>query len=149
VPPRARHAHRLGKVPGMDLDAPAQERLRSDVIAWLTTVSPEGQPQSSPVWFLWEGGSFLIFSRPDKPKLRNIAANPRVSVHLRGSEEGGEIATFEGTAEVLPDAPPADEVAEYVEKYRDHMRGGGWTPASFASDYSQPIRIRPTAARTW
>jgi PPOX class probable F420-dependent enzyme len=133
----------------MALDRAAEDRLRSDVIAWLTTVNPDGQPQSSPVWFLWEGGTFLIFSRPDRPKLRNIAANARVSVHLRGTEEGSEIATFEGTAEILRDAPPADEVADYVEKYRDHMREGGWTAASFASDYSQPVRVTPTAARIW
>jgi PPOX class probable F420-dependent enzyme len=129
--------------------AAAEARLRSEVIAWLTTVTPDGQPQSSPVWFLWEDGAFLIFSRPDKPKLRNIAANPRVSLHLRGTETGGEIATFDGTAEILPDAPPADEVPRYVEKYREQMRRGGWTPASFASDYSQPVRVTPTAARIW
>jgi PPOX class probable F420-dependent enzyme len=133
----------------MAVDPAAEERLRSDVIAWLTTVTREGQPQSSPVWFLWEDDGFLIYSRPDRPKLRNIASNPRVSVHLRGTEDGSEIATFDGTAEILSDAPPADQVPAYVEKYRDHMRDGGWTPASFASDYSQPLRVTPTRTRVW
>ena len=133
----------------MRIDAKAVPGLRDDIILWLTTVTSEGQPQSSPVWFLWEDGSFLIYSQPGKPKLRNIAANPRVSVHLRGTEDGSDIATFDGTAEVDPDAPPADRVPAYVEKYRSHIRGEGWSPKSFAEDYSQPIRVTPTAARTW
>jgi PPOX class probable F420-dependent enzyme len=133
----------------VQIDAEVERRLGDDVILWLTTVTPEGQPQSSPVWFLWEEGSFLIYSQPGKPKLRNIAANPRVSVHLRGTEDGSEIATFDGTAEILPTAEPADRVPAYLEKYRPHIRGEGWSPRSFAEDYSQPIRVTPTAARIW
>ena len=135
--------------PGDPDHAAAEERLRSDLIAWLTTVRPDGQPQSSPVWFLWEHGTFLIYSRPGKPKLGNIAANPRVSVHLRGTDMGGEVATFDAAAEILQDGPPADQVPAYVEKYRGEMRENGWSPARFAELYSQPLRVTPTAARIW
>ena len=40
----------------------AERRLREEAISWLTTVRADGQPQSVPVWFLWDGGSFLIYS---------------------------------------------------------------------------------------
>jgi PPOX class probable F420-dependent enzyme len=133
----------------MRIDAEAERALGQDIILWLVSVTSEGQPQASPVWFLWEDGSFLIFSQPGKPKLRNIEANPRVSVHLRGTEDGGEIATFDATAEILRDAPPADRVPGYVDKYRAQIRENGWTLRSFAEDYSQPIRVTPTAARIW
>ena len=137
----------------LDPDDPAHaaagERLRTDLIAWLTTVTADGQPQATPVWFLWEDGTFLIYSRPGMPKLDNIAANPKVSVHLRGTEVGDEIATFDGTAELLDDASPADQVPAYVAKYRDHMKRYGWSPARFAELYSEPIRVTPTEARIW
>jgi PPOX class probable F420-dependent enzyme len=135
--------------PNDSAHAAAEERLRSDLIAWLTTVTADGQPQSTPVWFLWEDGTFLIYSRPGKPKLENIAANPKVSVHLRGSEAGDDIATFDGTAQLLKDAPPADRVPHYVSKYSQQMEGFGWTPARFAELYSEPIRVTPTEARIW
>jgi len=32
--------------------AAAAERLTAEPIAWLTSVAPSGQPQSTPVWFL-------------------------------------------------------------------------------------------------
>lgn len=126
-----------------------EERLRSEEVIWLTTVRADGQPQSVPVWFLWDGRSFLIYSQPGKPKLVNIAGNAKVGLHLRGTKAGGDIVIFEGTAEILDDAPPADEVPEYLKKYRSRIKAYGWTPASFASDYSRPIRITPTAVRTW
>lgn len=129
--------------------ARADERLREELVIWLTTVRADGQPQSVPVWFHWDGSSFLIYSQPRKPKLANLAANPRVGLHLRGTEAGEDIVIFEGTAEVPADAPPADRVPEYLEKYREQIAGYGWTPQSFASDYSTPLRVTPTVVRIW
>lgn len=129
--------------------AKAEERLRSDIIVWLTTITADGQPQSTPVWFLWEDGTFLIYSRPGMPKLDNIAANPKVALHLRGTEVGDEIATFDGTAELPTDQPPADQVPDYVAKYREQMKRYDWSPARFAELYSEPIRVTPTEARIW
>ena len=134
--------------PWNEAHAKAEVRLRIELIAWLTTVTPEGQPQSTPVWFWWDGGTFLLYSQPNAPKLANLAANPRVSLHLGDDGWGGDVVAFEGTAE-LADGPPADEVGEYIEKYRERIEGYDWTPASFASDYSQAIRITPTRARIW
>jgi PPOX class probable F420-dependent enzyme len=58
----------------------SERRLREEEIAWLTTVRADGQPQSVPVWFLWNDESFLIYSQPDRQKLRNISNNPRIDL---------------------------------------------------------------------
>lgn len=129
--------------------ARAQQRLRSEPIGWLTTAGGDAQPQSTPVWFHWDGERFLMFSQPGKPKLRNIAANPKVSLHLDGDRTGGDNVVFEGLAEIRGDAAPADQAPEYIDKYRALIDSYGWTPESFASDYSVPIRITPTRARIW
>jgi nitroimidazol reductase NimA-like FMN-containing flavoprotein (pyridoxamine 5'-phosphate oxidase superfamily) len=42
--------------------ARAERRLREEEIAWISTVRSDGQPQSVPIWFLWEGETFLICS---------------------------------------------------------------------------------------
>jgi len=115
-------------------------RLSEELIGWLVTVSPRGQPQPSPVWFLWEGESILVYSRPGKPKLRNIASNPRVALHLDSDGTGGNILVLTGRARQSDD-PPASEVPEYVAKYRARIERNGWTPESFAADYSVPLRI--------
>jgi PPOX class probable F420-dependent enzyme len=126
----------------------ADRLLRTELIAWLATVAPGGQPQASPVWFLWDGETFLLYSRPASWKVRNIRHNPLVALHLRGTRDGSDIVTFEGRAELL-DGPPANRVRAYVEKYREGMRELGMTPARFAADYSLPIRVTPTRVRVY
>lgn len=119
----------------------AARRLREERLAWLTTVSPRGTPQPVPVWFLWDGDrSILLYSRPGTPKLHNIERNPRVSVHLDGNGQGGDIVVCLGEARVSDD-PPADAVAEYAVKYAALIARNRWTPESFAADYSVPVRI--------
>jgi PPOX class probable F420-dependent enzyme len=125
----------------------ADEKLRTEIAMWLTTVAPDGQPQSTPVWFRWDGDTFLLYSQPDRPKVRNIAGNPKVSMHLVGDPEGEDVITFEGMAELDPSAPPADRLEGYMERYTRLVEGFGWTPASMAADYSVAIRVTPTRAR--
>lgn len=120
----------------------AARRLREEGLGWLVTVSPAGQPQPSRVWFLWDGETVLLYSQPGAPKLRNIAANPRVALHLDGDDIGGDLVIVHGTAQVV-DGPAADDVAEYVDKYDARMARNGWSPADFAARYSVPLRIDP------
>jgi PPOX class probable F420-dependent enzyme len=122
-------------------------RLREDVIVWLTTVGPDQTPQPSPVWFLQDDGEFLIYSRPDTPKLRNIGRSPRVALHLDGDRRGDDIVILTGQARIVPDHPPADQVPAYLEKYRQLIAHNGMTPDSFARDYSVAIRVTPTTLR--
>jgi PPOX class probable F420-dependent enzyme len=127
----------------------AERRLREDRLAWLTTVAADGTPQPVPVWFLWEGGdSILLYSKPDTAKLRNIAARPRVSLHLDGNGQGGDIVVLLGAAAESDDAPASD-VPAYVEKYGAFIARNSWTPESFAADYSVPLRITVTGLRGW
>ena len=122
----------------------ASRRLREDLIGWLVTVTADQAPQPVPVWFWWDGQTCLIYSRPDTGKLRNLAANSRVALHLDGDGQGGNIVILSGEARVVTDAPPADRVPEYLEKYRKAIGRIGMTPTSFAAAYSVAIRLTPS-----
>jgi PPOX class probable F420-dependent enzyme len=127
----------------------AADRLHDELIAWLVTVRPDGQPQPSPVWFLWQDPEILLYSQPRAGKLRALRHNPRVALHLDGNGRGGDVVVLEGTAGIDPSAPPPDATPEYVAKYGEAIRGNGWTPTSFAADYSVAVRIRAERARVW
>jgi len=58
----------------------------------------------------------LIYSQPNRQKLRNIERNPRVGLNLNSKARGGDVARVEGVAEIAREAPPATEVPEYVDK---------------------------------
>jgi PPOX class probable F420-dependent enzyme len=123
-------------------------RLADEPIGWLTTVNAGGQPQSSPVWFIWDGTSVWLRSQPRAGKVRNVEANPGVAFHLADDGHGGSIVTIEGRASV--DADPGDLMDAYLAKYYQAIRGAlQTTPEQLAADYSTTIRITPTRARAW
>ena len=123
------------------------ERLRTEIVIWLTTTDPGGTPQPRPVWFLWVDGEFLIYSKEDTFKLEHIAREPRVALNFNSNERGGDIVVFTGRAWVSLDDPPADQVPAYVAKYADHIDRIGYTPETFAANYSVPIRVEPLDLR--
>lgn len=128
-------------------DAPAR-RLNSEGVAWLTTSNADGQPQSSPVWFVWDGDSLWLRSQAQAGKVRNIKANPRVALHLADDGQGGDIVTIEGRASI--ENVPEDLMGRYFAKYHDAIRDElQSTPEQIAADYPTTIRITPTRARVW
>jgi PPOX class probable F420-dependent enzyme len=132
-----------------EFGAHAAKRLRDEIIGWLTTVTPEGAPRPIPVWFLWDGArSMLLYSRPGKQKLRNLEANPNVSLNLDSDRIDADIVICWGEIRASDD-PPANEVPEYVEKYAKPIERLGWTPESFAADFSVPLRIALSRIHGW
>ena len=130
-----------------DFGKRAEARLRQETVAWLTTVGGDGTPQPSPVWFLWDGTSVLIFSQPNTPKVRNIERYPRIALNLDGDGRGGDIVILTGQAIIDRNAPPANQDPAYLAKYGDDIRGINMTPESFAAGYSVAIRFTPTKLR--
>jgi PPOX class probable F420-dependent enzyme len=123
-----------------EFGARAARRLREEIVVWMTTVTPAGSPVPRPVWFIWDGAeSVLMFSQPG-PRVRNIEANPRVTLSFDGNGRGGDIIVFSGTAAVEPETP-ATQSPEYLAKYDDHIARIGLTPETFAERYSVPVRI--------
>jgi PPOX class probable F420-dependent enzyme len=124
-------------------DKRAQSRLKKDLVIWLATAGRDGRPHAVPVWFWWDGEAFLIYSVPGQ-KVRDIQANPNVALHLNTDPAGEDVVRVDGEAKIVPNQPPAYKVPSYVRKYRDLMRGNGWTPKVFSEQYHIAIRVRPT-----
>jgi PPOX class probable F420-dependent enzyme len=121
----------------------AATRLKRELIIWLATIGRDGHPHVVPVWFWWDGKSFLIYAVPGQ-KVSDIQANPNVALHLNTDPEGGDVVRIDGTAMVDPGQAPAYMVPAYVRKYREQMRGLDWTPKVFSDKYHFAIRVEPT-----
>jgi PPOX class probable F420-dependent enzyme len=122
-----------------------EARLASNLMAWLTTVSPDGCPDSVPVWFLFQdNGTILIYSQQGKRKLRNIDANPNVSLGLDVTDLGRDIIRFEGTATRPADHPRADQIPAYAAKYTERIGAIFGTVERFASLFCDAIVITPS-----
>jgi PPOX class probable F420-dependent enzyme len=129
--------------------AHVEGRLRANLMAWLTTVRPDGRPDSVPVWFLLQDDeTVLIYSQPGKIKLRNIGSNPNVALGLDVTDIGRDIVRIEGTAEHVPGFPAADQVPGYLAKYTERMAANFGTPGRFAGMFPEALIITPTRLYT-
>ena len=128
-------------------DQHALERLERDKIAWLTSVTPDGQPQTFPVWFLWEAGEVLVYSSKKAKRNANIAANPRVSIHLEGDSDGGDLVIVEGMARIDNATPAPGRHEAYMAKYGEWMVRDLGSVEAFLAEYIVPVRITPTRGR--
>jgi PPOX class probable F420-dependent enzyme len=132
-----------------EFGATVARRLAEEEVIWLTTVGADGTPQPSPVWFLWEDGELLIYSQPDKPKVKNLLRQPRVALNFNTDAQGDSVAVLIGEARVDGDAPAIDRHAAYLEKYRAGIARLGSNAEDFAKTYTAAIRVRPTKLRGW
>jgi PPOX class probable F420-dependent enzyme len=125
--------------------ASVEQRLRSDVMIWLSTVRPDGKAHLVPVWFLWDGEYFYIFSKPDQ-KFRNLQQNKSVMLGLDDTEGGDNPIMVTGEAELLPHGEVTPAMPAYAEKYAAQLRRYNWTGESMGQEYTEAIRIRPIKA---
>ena len=131
----------------IEFEARVASHLADDQVVWLTTVDAAGTPQPTPVWFLWDGQSVLVYSKPGQAKLRNVAANPRVSLSFNSDVHGNDVVVLLGSAAVDPGAPPADASPAYVAKYGPGIASIDLTPASFSAEYAVAVRVVPDRLR--
>ena len=138
----------------IDLTSPlgrkAKRHLKQEYVVWLTTTGIDLTPQPRPVWFIWDGSSFLIFSQPHARKVQHILTHPRVALHFNTDATGDQdVIVFVGDASIDPAAPPAHRVSAYLRKYRAGMKALGMSPQQFSAEYSVVIRVTPTTLRGW
>lgn len=107
---------------------------------WLATTNPDGTPHVRPVWGVWVAGCLYFDGHPHTRWARNLAREPRVSVHL---ESATSVVIVEGVGE---DVERTDEelgrrIADSWEK-----KYGRLVPDPAARGI---FRLTPRRARGW
>ncbi|HEX2906027.1 MAG TPA: TIGR03667 family PPOX class F420-dependent oxidoreductase [Phototrophicaceae bacterium] len=123
------------------------ERLRTAEYIWFTTVREDGMPQPTPVWFIRQDDTFLIYSMPNAQKVKNIRHNPKVALSYSGSNDAGDYLVIMGEARIDETVPPVNQLPAYVEEYAQGIQDIGMTPESMGQAFSVAIRVTPTQVR--
>ena len=129
---------------GDERQAHAAERLERELIGWLTTVTPDGRPQTMPIWFLWDGGEILFYSQAKSARNRNLHGNTNVSFHLNDDGRGDDVLSIDGEARFDPETIAGKDNPAYLAKYQGLIDEYGWTGDYFSEHYPHAVRIRPT-----
>lgn len=56
--------------------------LQSKALAHVATIGPKGEPQSSAIWFDWDGTHILFAMKKERQKYRNLLRDPRIAVSI-------------------------------------------------------------------
>ena len=90
-------------MPGTSIPASHQDLLRSDV-GVLSTVGPDGYPQTTALWFVAEDdGAIRLSLNRARQKTRNLERNPRVTLFVLDRANPMRTLEIRADAEVAPD----------------------------------------------
>jgi len=120
-----------------------EDRLAADRVYWIVTVSAAGRPRVRPVDGMYLDGVLYVGGELSTHWVRELQANPQVSVHLDG---GDDVVIVDGTAEVLHglDDDQATKLAAISQaKFPEY----GMTAESFRGP--GPIAITPRKVIAW
>ncbi len=120
----------------------AAERLARTRNYWVTTVGPEGQPHSMPVWGVWNGDDqrFMFSCSPNARKARDLVTNPRLTFT---TDDTVECVSVQGTALLVADDAVLDAwIERYMVKYGEE---GGEGMAEFVASHAC-FEVTPSVA---
>lgn len=112
-----------------DLNNPkVQKILHAKTFAHLATAGPAGEPQSSPMWFIWDGQHLKFTHTTERQKYRNIKRDPRVAVSITDPDDPYVYAELRGVVDRIEEDPTGafyDTLAEHygsASRYRGDPR---------------------------
>jgi len=80
-----------------------QDLLDQPTFAHLATVRPDGSPQSSVMWFDWDGERIRMTHTKTRQKFRNLAEEPRVAMSIADPRDGYRFREVRGAVESVDD----------------------------------------------
>jgi PPOX class probable F420-dependent enzyme len=96
-------------------------RLASTALARLASIRPDGMIHLTPIWFDWDGSVFRLTLGAGRVHLRNLAADPRISILVdqdprmeHGLAAGAWAIECRGTATLSQDEGLIREVTHRV-----------------------------------
>jgi PPOX class probable F420-dependent enzyme len=110
----------------MTVEIPAEfhDLLSSTAIALVGTIGRRGEPQVTPLWFLWDGERVRMSLVDGRQKLRNLQRNPAISLVVVDPARPTYYVELRGR---IDDLVPDPELA--LEKAVATKYTGGWTDA--------------------
>jgi PPOX class probable F420-dependent enzyme len=94
--------------------------LESTAVAFVSTIGPRGEPQTTPLWYLWRDGRVWISLVEGRQKLRNLRRDPRISVVVVDPADPTWYVELRGRVDALTPDPDLDLERAVAEKYRGH-----------------------------
>jgi PPOX class probable F420-dependent enzyme len=90
--------------------------LDRPLFAHLATVRPDGSPQSSVMWFAWDGERIRMTHTKTRQKFANLEREPRVAISIVDPDDGYRFLEVRGTVEGITDDSADAEFYKSLQK---------------------------------
>jgi PPOX class probable F420-dependent enzyme len=103
----------------MTTELPESHRdlLERPLFAHLATLRPDGSPQSSVMWFVWDGKRARFSHTSTRQKYRNLLRDGRVSFHIQDPDNPYRTLEVRGQVESMDPDPDAAFYRSLQERY--------------------------------
>ncbi len=91
--------------------------LNSKAAAHVATIGPNGEPQSSPVWFGWDGEHVLFSLTKTRQKYRNLQRDPRIALSITDPNLLERYLEIRGKVVRFDEDPNLDFINSMAKKY--------------------------------
>jgi PPOX class probable F420-dependent enzyme len=91
--------------------------LDRPLFAHLATLRPDGSPQSSVMWFAWDGRRARFSHTSTRQKYRNLRRDGRVSFHIQDPDNPYRTLEVRGRVESMDPDPDAAFYRSLQERY--------------------------------
>jgi len=111
----------------MSCDIPPShlDLLTAPIHGVLTTIMPDGQPQSSLVWCDYDGECARVNTSLERQKGRNLQRNPKVSLLIVDPEDTARYLEIRGEAELVLEGA-LEHLDEITRQYTQHPQYYGY-----------------------
>ena len=100
----------------MSLDPTVAELFGGGHVVHLTTLRPDGAPQSRPVWTIVHNGQVVFFTQPSSPKARDVANDPRVALSVADRANSYRSAWIRGRVERVIEGDDALAIIDLISE---------------------------------
>lgn len=105
-------------MPASVIPASHRDLLDQPVLAHAATTGPNGEPQSNPIWFIWDDTHIIISIGPEGQKARNLSRDPRIALSMADPEDPLHYLEVRGIVVNVRHVDSLDpEVIAMVRKY--------------------------------
>ena len=91
--------------------------LESTALAHIATLGPRGEPQSSPVWFGWDGDYVKFSQIKTRQKYKNLNRDPRLALSIVDPENHLRYLEIRGVVDRIEEDPALDFINSMSKKY--------------------------------
>lgn len=122
----------------------AEDLLQAALVGHLATRRSDGNLQSNPVWFDWDGTHINVSQTRTRQKMRNVEHDPHVALSIVDPQNPYRYLEVRGVVDRIDSDPDLEFINHLAQRYLGEERYPWHQPG----DERVVIRITPVRAST-